>query len=77
MDIIYITSACSQTKFEEKVSNNKNAFAFQNQKFHNLLIKGLSEIQDVRITVVSTYPVDRSEKIIRYEEEEDDKVRYI
>lgn len=77
MDIIYITSACSQTKFEEKVSNNKNAFAFQNQKFHNLLIKGLSEIQEVRITVVSTYPVDRSEKIIRYEEEVDDKVRYI
>lgn len=77
MNIIYITSACSQSKFEEYVACNKNAFAFQNQKFHNLLIKGLSVIEDVKITVVSTFPIERSQKRVFYEEEVEDGVTYI
>lgn len=77
MNIIYITSACSQSKFEEEVSSNKNSFAFQNQIFHNLLIRGLSVIEDVKVIVISTFPLDRTQKRMRYEEEMEDGVKYI
>ena len=77
MNIIYITSACSQRIFDTKVSKIKNAFAFQNQKFHNLLIQGLASIENLSVTVVSTYPVDRLQKIKKYEEESVNNVRYI
>lgn len=77
MNIIYITSACSQRIFDTKVSKIKNAFAFQNQKFHNLLIQGLASIENLSVTVVSTYPVDRLQKIKKYEEENENNVRYI
>lgn len=77
MNVIYITSACSQKKFDTEVANIRNAFAFQNQKFHHLLINGLATISDLNIIVVSTYPTDRSRKIKRYEEEVENSVRYI
>ena len=77
MDILYITSACSQVRFDKLVSNNRNAFAFQNQKFHNLLIKGLSIIRGVSLTVVSTFPIERSQHRVKYEEEVEDGVKYI
>lgn len=77
MNIIYITSACSQRKFDCEVSIIKNGFAFQNQKFHYLLINGLSSVSDLSVTVVSTYPVERTTRIKRYAEEVENSVKYI
>lgn len=77
MRIIYISSVCSQKKFDNEVSKIKNAFAFQNQKFHHLLLDGLSVIENVEIKVISTYPVDRSQKYTTYEEEIENGIKYI
>lgn len=78
MDILYVTSACSQSKFDKLVSEGKIASQFQNQKFHNLLLLGLRKVSLDRITVVSYYPIQRQyNQFNKYEEELVDGIKYV
>lgn len=78
MDILYVSSVCSQPKFDKLVKEGKIASQFQNQKFHNLLLIGLRQVSSEQITVVSYYPIQRQyNKQSEYEEEIVDGIRYV
>lgn len=77
MDILYISSVCSQSKFDQLVKEGKISSQFQNQKFHNLLLSGLRRVSSDSITVVSYYPILRKYNDIEYEEENNDGIKYI
>ena len=67
---MYISSVCSQDKFDELVSQGKIISQFQNQKFHNLFLTGLRLISNDDITVISYYPILRQFRREVYHEEE-------
>ena len=78
MNILYISSVCAQSRFDRCVNKGLINGQFQNQKFHHLLLKGLSESKDLDIIVVSFYPINRNQKInCQYEEEEENGVHYV
>lgn len=78
MDILYISSVCSQTRFNRLVAEGKIASQFQNQKFHNLLLAGLREVCCGKITVFSYYPIQRQfSGNLCYEEEMENDIKYI
>ncbi len=64
MKIIYISSVCSQNRFDELVARGLIDSQFQNQKFHNSILKGLSELNKYIINVISFYPIKRTNKCI-------------
>ena len=77
MNIIYLSSVCAQRRFDRLVNQGLINRQFQNQKFHHLLLKGLSEIEDLSINVVSFYPINRVKGLnLKYEKEEEDDVHY-
>lgn len=57
MNIIYLTSACAQGRFDKLVSEGKITKMPQAQKYHHLLLSGLRKNTDDEINVVSSYPV--------------------
>lgn len=75
--MIYISSVCSQKRFDDLVAKGLINCQFQNQKFHGLMLKGLSQTSTYPIDVISFYPVNRLGKRIRkYEEETEYGVKY-
>lgn len=78
MNILYISSVCAQKRFDSLVTQGRIIGQFQNQKFHNLLLKGLNETNDISINVVSFYPINRIKGLkLEYEEEVEEGVRYV
>ena len=78
MNILYISSVCAQTRFDHLVERGLINRQFQNQKFHHLLLKGLSQVEDIRISVVSFYPINRTKGLkLKYEEEEENGIHYV
>lgn len=78
MNIIYISSVCSQSRFERLVAEGVITSQFQNQKFHHLLLSGLREVSGDEINVVSFYPADRVGKRTRpCEKETENGINYI
>ena len=78
MRILYISSVCAQSRFDRLVEQGFIDSQFQNQKFHHLILKGLREISEVPIEVVSFYPINRnSGRKLKYEAEEENGVQYV
>lgn len=57
MNIIYLTAACAQGRFDKLVSEGKITKMPQAQKYHHLLLCGLRKNTDDEINVVSSYPI--------------------
>lgn len=51
--ILYVSSVTSQSRFDQECRDKLRAEGHQNQKFHNLLLRGLSKVFDGSIEVVS------------------------
>lgn len=77
MNILYLTSACSQKRFDQLVSEGKIKKMPQAQKYHHLLLEGLSEVSDSTITVISSYPVtNTNQRVYKTENESEEKILY-
>ena len=80
MKLLYLTSACSENKFNFLIKNKRIVGQFQNQKFHNLLLKGLTSSGVEEIKVISFYPIVRTYDSflrVKYEEEIENGITYI
>lgn len=78
MNILYLTSACSQTRFDKLVSEGLIKKMPQAQKYHHLLLEGLSSVTDDPITVLSSYPIVNScKRVFSTEIERENKIEYI
>lgn len=68
MRILYLSSVCSQGRFDRLVSEGRISSSFQNQKFHHLVLEGMAPEKDYDVHVISYYAVlDKS--ISRFIEE--------
>ena len=78
MSILYISSVCSQARFERLVAEKVITSQFQNQKFHHLLLTGLRSATKDDILVISYYPADRvGSKVRQYDEGTENGINYI
>ena len=78
MKIIYLSSVCAQSRFDDLVSKGRINKQFQNQKFHHLLLKGLSESNEFDIHVISFYPINRTNsRRFRFDDEYEEGIHYI
>lgn len=80
MDIIYLSSGCSDGKFNELRQKGITRKLPQAQKYHNLLMEGLAEVVDGKLTAIAAYPVNGQWcKQLRFprEEEQLGNVHYI
>lgn len=77
MHIVYAVTTCSDRLYKELFSNVKNKPAFQSQKYHRLLIEGLSHNADV--DVVATLPLNASlmsSRVVSPRDEEEGGAHY-
>ncbi len=80
MDIIYLSSSCSEKKFEELREKGITRKLPQAQKYHNLLMEGLAKNIDGTLYSISAFPVNRAwTKQVKFEREEEtvNKIKYI
>lgn len=77
MHIVYAVTTCSDVVYKRLFSQTKIKPAFQSQKYHRLLIEGLSA--HTQVDVVANPPVNRSvlsQPVVRLEEETIGNARY-
>jgi len=80
MNIIYLSSGLSDKKFSALLEEGKIRDLPQAQKYHSLLVSGLSENDGVRITAISAVPANRSwtkKTVFKRETEWTKRVKYI
>lgn len=80
MDIIYLSSSCSNQKFDELRNSGITRKLPQAQKYHNLLMEGLEKNIDGKLYVISAIPVNSNwtKKIyFKREQETFEKIQYI
>ena len=80
MNIIYLSSCCSDKKFEELREKKITRKLPQAQKYHNLLIEGIAQNIDGEVVAISAIPVNRQwTKQIRFQREEETfgRIHYI
>lgn len=80
MDIIYLSSSCSNEKFIQLQKLGYTRKLPQAQKYHNLLMEGLAEIPGTQVTSISAAPINSQWAKKFYfprEEEQIGKIRYI
>ena len=78
MNITYLSSACSQVRFDRLVAEGKITKLPQAQKDHHLLLEGLRQVSSDMIIVISSYPVANSpQKVYETEKENEDGVEYL
>jgi len=72
MNVIYLSSCCSEKKFSELREQGITKKMPQAQKYHRLLIEGISQVIDGTVTVISAIPTNRkwSKKVFFKREEE-------
>ncbi|MDE5993894.1 MAG: glycosyltransferase [Oscillospiraceae bacterium] len=58
MNVIYLSSCCSDTKFNELREKGITRKLPQAQKYHNLLIEGIAQNIDGTLSAVSAFPVN-------------------
>lgn len=63
MHIVYAVTTCTDRLYKELFSDTKNKPAFQSQKYHRLLIEGLS--RNAKVDVVATLPLNSSLMLVR------------
>ncbi|MBE7061003.1 MAG: glycosyltransferase [Clostridiales bacterium] len=72
MDIIYLSSSCSDKKFNELREKGITRKLPQAQKYHNLLMEGLASCIDGKLVSISAFPVNRQwTKQIKFKREEE------
>lgn len=72
MNIIYLSSSCSDVKFAELLEKGYTKKLPQAQKYHRLLIEGLAKSIDGQLTSISAFPVNRQwTKKFKFEREEE------
>lgn len=72
MNIIYLSSSCSNEKFNDLRERGITRKLPQAQKYHQLLIEGLAENIDGQIFALSAFPVNRTwTKQVRFKREEE------
>ncbi len=59
MNIIYLSSSCSEKKFSDLVNKGITKKLPQAQKYHRLMMEGIAQCIDGSITSISAYPVNR------------------
>lgn len=57
MRLIYLSTVCSQSRFDRLVSEGRISSSFQNQKFHHLVLEGMAPEKDCDVHVISYYAV--------------------
>ena len=57
MRIIYLSSVCSQSRFDRLVTEGRISSSFQNQKFHHLVLDGMAPEKEYDVHVISYYAV--------------------
>lgn len=80
MNILYLSSCCSDKKFEKLRQEGITQKLPQAQKYHRLLLEGLSQCKGVTVTAISAIPVNRQwtkKAFFPHEEETRDGVPYI
>lgn len=78
MNILYLTSACSQSRFDAMVENGEMKKMPQAQKYHHLLLEGLRNVFDDDLTVVSSYPAQgKNQRVFPLETECEDGITYV
>lgn len=80
MDIIYLSSSCSEKKFYELRESGITRKLPQAQKYHNLLMEGISKVMDGNLYSISAIPTNSTwtRKIFfSREEEKIDGICYI
>lgn len=60
MNIIYVSSGCSEDKFEDLRKKGITKKLPQAQKYHQLMVEGLAEVIDGTVYVISAIPTNRS-----------------
>jgi glycosyltransferase involved in cell wall biosynthesis len=60
MDILYISTLCSKKFFNQLYENTKIKPQQQAQKYHKLMVEGLSQNEGVTVTVLSAIPLNSS-----------------
>ncbi len=77
MNLIYLSSVCSQERFDRLVSEGRITKMPQAQKYHHLLLEGLRNVSGDQITVISSYPVaNSSTRKFSTESEKEDGIEY-
>lgn len=72
MNIIYVSSGCSEKHFNNLVENGYNHDLPQAQKYHRLLMEGLATLEGIKITAVTARPIDGAlTKKRKFEHEEE------
>lgn len=59
MDILYVSSLCSNSKFSKLFANATVKPAQPAQKYHQLMVEGLAQNEGTSIKVLSAIPVSR------------------
>ena len=77
MDILYLASVCAQTRFDTLFKQGKITKMPQAQKYHHLLLEGLRNVSDDKITVISSYPVNSYKRLYKQESEKESNIIYI
>lgn len=78
MNILYLTSACSQRRFDAMVEKGEMKKMPQAQKYHHLLLEGLRKVFADDLTVVSSYPANgKNQSVFPEEKEYEDNINYI
>ena len=72
MNIIYLSSSCSDEKYADLLEKGYTKKLPQAQKYHRLLIEGLAGNIDGRLTSISAFPVNRQwTKKFKFDREEE------
>ena len=72
MDVIYLSSSCSERKFNELREKKMTRSLPQAQKYHNLLMEGLASCINGKLVAISAFPVNRQwTKQIKFKREEE------
>lgn len=77
MRILYLSSVCSQSRFDRLVTEGRINSSFQNQKFHHLVLDGMAPEKGYDVHVISYYAVyDKNISRFREETENEDGITY-
>jgi hypothetical protein len=79
MNIIYVSNLCSKNKYKEVFKNTNIKPGLQVQKYHRLMVEGLSKNPGITVKALTILPVNRSncrKKIIKYEKEVYGNIEY-
>ncbi len=60
MEVLYISTSCSSKKYQDVYNMRKVKTLEPQQKFNNLIIRGIASCEDVHVTALSALPVSET-----------------